>query len=75
VLDDRAAPAAGALLGLEPLLEEMGQEDDEVALDRLPVLARHRLDLFDQIGQIELVEATSRNSTACCSSQRQKSRS
>jgi hypothetical protein len=58
VLDDPAAPAAGALLGLELVLEEMSQEDDEAALDRLLVLARHRLDLFDQIGQIEVVEPT-----------------
>jgi hypothetical protein len=36
----------------------MGQQDDEVVLDRLLVLARHRLDLFDQIGQIDLVEPT-----------------
>ena len=30
VLDARATPAAGALFGLELMLEEMGQQNDEV---------------------------------------------
>ena len=76
VLEDRAAPAAGALCGLELMLQQMGQQDDQVVLDRLLVAPRHRLDLFDQVGQIESrANRPSRSSAACCSSQRQKSRS
>jgi hypothetical protein len=36
----------------------MGQQDNEVALDSFLILARHRLDLFDQISQVKLAKPT-----------------
>ena len=46
------------LLRLKLEFEQMTQQDDEVALDGFLVLARHRLDLFDQMRQVELAKPT-----------------
>ena len=57
MLDDGAAPTARPMVWLEPILEQMGQENDEVSLDGTLLASTHVLDLFEQIGDVEFVEA------------------
>jgi hypothetical protein len=54
VRHDRAAPNCWKAAQAETGIEEMSEQDDEIAPDGVLVLARHRLDLFDHIGHLEL---------------------
>ena len=53
----------------------MGEQDNEIAPDGLPVAARHRLDLFDEIGEIKLVEAAFAQQRSLLLEPEQRSRS
>jgi hypothetical protein len=54
MLDDRPAPAARALVRLKFVLEQTGQQDDQIVFDRALLAAPHVFDLFEQIDDVEV---------------------
>jgi hypothetical protein len=57
VLEERVEPTSRTPLRLEFVLQQMEEHDDEIALDGLLVIAAHPFDLFEQVGDVQLVQA------------------